>query len=287
MPLQLPKLIVEKARLLEQAGIECSRVEVELILCHLLDVDRLNLYLHGENLITDKILSRFDQILKRRATRHPLQFILGEAWFYGRTFLVNEAVMAPTPETELLCESAIRFVRESGLESPKILDLGVGSGVISVTLACELEYADILAVDISPQALEIARKNAKLMEVGGKIDFRQSDLFSSLTTEETFDLILSNPPYISEEDYPDLPPEVLADPKVAMVSGSEGLDHIRRILDEAPDYLVEGGLLAFEMGFDHADKVTKITERDSRYISLTIVQDLNDIPRIAMLRCSS
>jgi len=282
----LASFIAKKARVLEEAGIKQGKAEVELILCHLLGVDRLWLYRDGRRLLTESALAKLDSIITRRVTRCPLQYILEEAWFYGRKFYVCPDVMIPTPETELLCETAISFVRSMKLVRPRILDLGVGSGVIAVTLAKELDSCSVLAVDYSLDAINVARRNAADLEVTGRIDFRQSDFFSLIAENELFDLILSNPPYISDGEYKSLPPEVLADPGVALLAGADGLDAIRVILSEAPNYLAECGRIMFEIGYRQAETVTKLTENDIRYQSIVIVKDLNDIDRLVILSCN-
>lgn len=278
------QLIKDAEERLRQAGIESPAAEVELVLLHLLDVERINLYLYGDRLINDNILAKFQKIIEKRATRYPLQFILKEAWFYGRRFFVSPDVMIPTPETELLCVTALNFLKYGKLDAAKVLDLGVGSGVISVTVAAEYDNVDITAVDISENALKVAQKNAAIFGVTKKISFICSDLFDALDTKHKFHLILSNPPYISDGEYDGLPPEVLADPKISLVSGSEGMDIINRIIKQAPDYLVEGGALMFEIGYDQAEKVAKAVEQDERYKSYSILKDLNNIDRIAFLK---
>jgi release factor glutamine methyltransferase len=281
----LPRFIAEKGKVLEKVGIERGKAEIELILCHLLGVPRLQLYLHGEELIDQDILDRFEDILLKRQARQPLQYLLEESWFYGRKFYVSPAVMVPTPETELLCEAAIRFLEGSGLPRPRIVDLGVGAGVISITLAGELADCSILAVDISAEALQVARKNANSLEASDKIEFLQSDYFQNIPPGSRFDLIIANPPYISERDYPGLPPEVLADPKISLTSGEEGLDAIKTIIESAPDFLATGGRIMFEIGYNQAASVTEVTEKDDRYKAIVILKDLNDTDRIVVLSC--
>jgi release factor glutamine methyltransferase len=281
----LPKYIAEQAAILEKAGIDSAAAEVEWILCYVLNLDRLHLYLYGATLLNEENRRRVDEVIARRVTRYPLQYILEESWFYGRKFFVSPAVMVPTPETELLCEAAIKFLGQRHIESPRILDVGVGSGVISVTVALEIATAHVVALDISSGALEVARRNAADLGVTEKIEFRQSDFFAAVQPEERFDLILSNPPYIAEPDYAGLQPEVLADPKVAMTAGPEGLDAIRAIVEQAPDFLAEGGRIMFEIGFNQAERVARLTERDPRYDEINILRDLNDIDRIVLLSC--
>lgn len=281
----LPRFIAEKGKLLEEAGVERAKGEVEIILCHLLEVDRLNLYLHGESLLKQEHLDKFDQIIKRRLTREPLQFILQESWFFGRKFFVSPAVMVPTPETELLCETAIGFVNTRKIDKPKIIDLGVGSGVIAITLAKELSGCEITALDISEEALEVAKRNAKDLAADDKITFYQSDYFENVDPNEKFDLILANPPYISEEEYKDLPPEVLADPKVSLTSEDEGLGAIKIILRDAPAFLKTTGRIMFEIGYNQAERIIEMTSEDDRFSSIVVLKDLNNIDRVVILSC--
>lgn len=281
----LPKFIADKAAILEKAGIESASAEVEWILCHVLEVDRLNLFLQGSELLNNDRIARIDQIIERRSTRYPLQYILEESWFYGRKFFVSPAVMVPTPETELLCENAIKFLSRRQIQCPRILDIGVGSGVIAVTMALEAPTCHVVALDISTDALAVARRNGTELCRGFRIEFRQSNLFAAVRENERFDLILSNPPYIAEPDYAGLMPEVLADPRIAMTAGDEGLDAIRVIVAKAPDHLLPGGRVMFEIGYNQADKVARLTEHDSRYDSISILRDLNDIDRIVILSC--
>ena len=280
---RLRPLLARYAAQLAAAGIEQAEAELEWIFEHVLGVDRLRLYLEGDDLLTDAAAAQADAIVQRRLTRHPLQFILGEAWFYGRKFSVSEAVMAPTPETELLVETAVRSVGSRGLAAPRVLDVGVGSGVIAVTLALELPACRVTAVDISAEALAVAQQNAAAHGVRDRVDLRVSDFFSAVAADERFDLIVSNPPYIAEPDYAGLAPEVRADPKIAMTAGPEGLDAIRVLVQEAPAHLVPGGRLMFEIGHDQADKVAALTARDPRYRTFVLLRDLNDRDRVIIL----
>lgn len=281
----LPLFIKKQSERLTKVGIDQGTVEIVMILTYLLKIDRLRLYLDGRAMIDQQVIDNFEQVMRRRLKREPLQYILGESWFYGRRFTVSPAVMVPTPETEMLCETALGFSRKNKINRPKIVDIGVGSGVIAITMAAELPGAKLLALDLSGDAIEIAKKNAVDNEVEKQIEFRQSDLFTDVRADEKFDLILSNPPYIKDSDYDALLPEVKADPKLAMTSGEEGLDIIKRIIQNAPDYLAPGGRLMFEIGYDQSEKVIKLTEPDNRYTSFLLVKDLNDIDRVVVLGC--
>jgi len=281
----VPKLIAKNAAILKAFGIDTAKVEIESILCHLLEVNRLNLYLYGDKMIDKNIIERLEQIVARRSTRYPLQMILQEYWFFGRKFFVNDDVMVPAPETELLCEGALTYLKSNKVKSPRILDIGTGSGVIAITLASEYAVGEILAIDISRSSLNVARKNANTFNMNGKIEFRESNLLDAVQKSEKFDLIISNPPYVAETDYKALAPEVHADPKIAITSGEDGLDAIRVILEKAPNFLANRGRIMFEIGYDQAERITDITEKDSRYNSISILKDLNNFDRIAILTC--
>ncbi|MCX6829564.1 MAG: peptide chain release factor N(5)-glutamine methyltransferase [candidate division Zixibacteria bacterium] len=277
------RLIKEAEKKLKKAGIDSAAAEVEIILEYLLEVERIDLYLHGARLIDNKIREQFDRIIDKRTTRYPLQYILGEMYFYGRKFMVTPEVMVPTPETELLCDLAINYIRNEGIGEPDILDVGTGSGVIAVTIACELPDSFVTALDISPGALTIAHKNAGEYEVASRIEFVESNAFTEVRADRKYELILSNPPYISDDEYKGLPPEVLADPKISLVSGPKGLDFIAMLVGRAPDFLKKKGRLMFEIGYNQADLVAEMTEKDSRYHSISIFKDLNDIDRVVIL----
>lgn len=283
MKKHLAGFIAEQAARLEAVGIDSGAFEVEWMLCHVLQTDRLHLYLEGEEQISPEALQHVETLMQRRLTRHPLQYILGESWFYGRRFAVTPDVMVPTPETELLCEAAIRFVQQKGLSAPQILDIGVGSGVIALTTAAELPLARVTAVDLSEAALVVARRNAATLGVQNRVTFMKSDFFSAVEPRRQFDLVLSNPPYIATPDYAGLAPEVHADPQLALLAGEDGLDAVRRILRDAPDYLSPSGRLMFEIGYNQADTVAELTGQDPRYGSIVILKDLNDIDRVVIL----
>lgn len=289
MSTSLAAFIAEHALKLRAVGIDQAEAEIELILCHLLNIGRLELVLHGTERLDNGLLERFHEIIEKRITRYPLQYILGKCWFYGRKFAVTPAVMVPTPETELLCDSAVGFARAKGYRKVRVVDLGVGSGVVAVTVALELKQngiePSVVALDISNDAIAVAKANAEKLGAANLIEFRHSDFFASLNADEKFDLILSNPPYIAEHEYEGLPPEVLADPKIALTSGHDGLDAVKHLLREAPHYLADNGRIMFEIGYDQAETVMKLVADDHRFEAVTIFKDLADIDRVVIVSC--
>ena len=282
--INLNKLIAEAGSRLQEVGIEAGPAEAELILCDLLDFDRLHLYMHGPSMIDDDLIQKFNHIIERRLTRYPLQYILGSAWFYGRKFLVNEDVMVPCPETELLLESLLRATRICKSTPVRVLDVGVGSGVVAISAKLENGALDITAVDISESALQVARANAERFDVEDHIRFVRSDLFKAIDSSERFDIIASNPPYISEREYEEVAPEVKADPRLALLGGPRGTDIIERLLAEAPDYLTRPGYLMFEIGYDQSRAIFDLVQNDNRYCEFSLLKDLSDIDRIVICK---
>ncbi|MDD5252737.1 MAG: peptide chain release factor N(5)-glutamine methyltransferase [Candidatus Omnitrophota bacterium] len=252
--------------------------EAELVLTHVLNCDRLSLYLNKDiNLNRDKS-ALLSSILKRRMLGEPVQYILGETEFMGFKFKVDNRVLIPRPETEILVETAIEKLRQEGVTSPKILDLGTGSGCIAVALAKNLEAADVWASDVSNAALQLAKENAGLNNV--EVKFLQSDIFSALKLKsEKFDLIISNPPYISDGDFGSLAKEIFFEPQLALKAGKDGLDFYRRIISRAGFYLKGNGLLMFEVGLNQANFVKEMLQRQG-FNQLSLIRDYNNIERI-------
>ena len=195
----------------------------------------------------------FNKIVEEKLSGKPLAHIIGEAEFMGRLFSVGPTVLIPRPETEELVEETIKNLP---LKRPsRILDLCSGSGCIAISLAFTFPSAEIIGADISPEALQVARKNAENMNLGKKVNFIQSDVFENISGE--FDFIISNPPYIPTDVIATLSPEVRNEPRLALDGGPDGLDVIRKIISSAPAYLKPGGLLALEIGCAQCEKVLK------------------------------
>jgi len=252
--------------------------EAELVLTNLLNCDRLSLYLNKDtNLNSDKS-ALLSSILKRRALGEPVQYILGKAEFMGLEFKVDKRALIPRPETEIMVEAAIEKLNLSGIASPRILDLGTGSGCIAIAIARLMPAADVWATDISASALQLARENAGLNKV--KVKFARSDIFSAAELKnEKFDLIISNPPYIAEGDFHSLAKEISFEPQLALKAGRDGLNFYRRIISEAGVYLKENGLLIFEVGINQACFVKEMLEKKG-FKQVSLSRDYNNIERI-------
>jgi release factor glutamine methyltransferase len=246
------RLIDGATQKLLAAGIDEAAAHAELIAAHVLGKSRTYVRAFGQQAAGASAEAAFNKILAQRLAGRPLAYILGEAEFTGRVFKVNPAVLIPRPETEELVEQAVKK-----LQTPPqyILDLCAGSGCIAISLAFIFKSARIVSADISGEALKVALKNARNLNIAERVDFVKSDLFNKV--QGTFDFIISNPPYIPEETISTLSPEVRSEPRVALCGGKDGLEIIERIVAAAPKYLNSGGLLALEIGCGQAEKVVK------------------------------
>lgn len=230
------------------AGIESARLEVRLLLEHVAACRYADLLMSPERLLASPAQYVFDTLLARRATGEPLAYLLGEAEFRGRLFQVSPAVLIPRPETEVLIELALEKLQ--GFSAPRVLDLGTGSGIVAISLALECSSASVFAIDLSPDALAVARNNSG--RLGAKVEFLQGDWFSPVAGE-CFDIIVSNPPYVADGD-PHLALNGLPfEPQMALTDGADGLACIRRIVADAAHHLTPGGWLFFEHGYDQGD----------------------------------
>jgi len=279
----IAEAILEASQILRKAGIPEPRREAGSLLAYVIDKDRTFLISHAEDQLAAEDLQRFSTCTLRRALGEPLQYITEHRDFYGREFLVSPAVLIPRPETELLVESTLKLMGEAS----HVCDVGTGSGCIAVTLLCERPDASCVAVDVSEPALKIAKQNALDNGENDRLRFFVSDCFESLPEEiEPFDLIVSNPPYVSADVVPDLQREVKDhEPMIALSPGSDGLAIIRRLIHESPKFLRKGGHLLLEIGFDQSEAVKALVD-NSNFDLVEIRPDLQGIPRIVILRKS-
>jgi len=236
---------------LERAGVPNASYDAMQMLAHVLDEDALMMRLNGHRELPQDKCEAYEAILARREKREPMQYILGGTGFMGLEFHVESGVLIPRPDTEILCEEALRRLAPGA----RVLDIGTGSGALAVSIAKLAKDAKVTAVDVSSAALAIAKDNAQ--RNGADVRFVKSDCFSALAGER-FDMIVSNPPYIDKEDMTQLMPEVLQEPELALFGGEDGLDFYRRISKEAGAYLEDGGCLLFEIGYKQKDDVSAL-----------------------------
>jgi release factor glutamine methyltransferase len=274
--------LLEATKVLNHAGVPEARREAGSLLSFILGKDRTFLISHAEDQLGDDAVRRFQESVERRASGEPLQYITGVQDFFGRQFLVTPDVLIPRPETELLVEAALELI---DCESePLICDVGTGSGCIAVTLLCELRRARAVAVDKSTAALEVARLNARNHEVLDRVEFAESDCFDALdSTRHQFDMVVSNPPYVSAAMIDGLQREVRNhEPIIALSPGGDGLSVIRRLVAESPAFLRKNGHLIMEIGFDQGETVQGLI--DASVLGLIDIKpDLQGIPRIVIL----
>jgi release factor glutamine methyltransferase len=262
---------------LAEAGITDPPREASSLLALALERDRTFLIAHPEYQLTSAEEETFNGYLARRASREPLQYIRGTQEFYGLEFEVTPEVLIPRPETELLVETAIALLRD--FSEPVICDVGTGSGCIAISVAHEVKMASGIALDISPDALKVAARNAKRHGVDDRLRFTPSDVFSGLTNER-FDLVVSNPPYVHSADIDHLQPEVRDfEPIAALTDGADGLSIIERIVCEAPEFLKPGGYLLLEVGFGQAEEVKSMFAAEI-WSAVELIPDLQSIPRV-------
>ena len=263
---------------LQRKGIESPRINAELLLANILSCKRLNLYLLFDRPLTEEEMAKYRELLKRRSKFEPLQYIIGNVEFYGLEFNVNPSVLIPRPETELLVEAIIDIYKDLG--PVKILDIGTGSGNIAVALARNLNNAFITANDISEEALKTAKENAAFNSVDNKIDFIQADFLKDELNLLDFDVIVSNPPYISISDYETLRPELkIYEPKSALTDSNSGYIFYEVISSRAYNILKQNGRLFFEVGKDQYSEVNRIMITNN-FQNITIKKDYQNIERV-------
>lgn len=266
--------ILQMVKRLVDVGIEENEAKKEIAMllecfCDYTEADRIKgrvLSEQEENLIKTKLDLRIKE-------RSPIQYILGKSWFMGEYFKVTPDVLIPRDETEILVVEAIKIIEENGFED--VLDIGTGSGCIACTLA-KRTNATVLGVDISSDALRVALDNVTNLGINNKAIFRKSNLFEKIREGELFNLIVSNPPYIPEGT--ELTPEVLKEPFIALFAGNEGLYFYKKIVEQAPLYLEQGGYLMFELGFGQAEQVKQFMKND--FADIKVVKDLAGIDRV-------
>lgn len=267
---------------LKKNGVPSALVDTEYIFSEALKVSRNTLKYSMSREIKEEDKNKIREMLMLRAkNRKPLQYILGEWEFYGLPFKVRENVLIPRPDTEILVEQCIQLMRE--IEEPNILDVGSGSGAISIAIANELKSSSVTGVDINEDAIKLANENKVLNKVEN-VNFMKSDLFEKLDEDFKYDLIVSNPPYITKEEYESLMPEVKNfEPKNALTDLGDGLHFYREISKKAGAYLKDTGYLAFEIGYKQAKDVSKILE-DNNFAILSVVKDYGGNDRVVLAK---
>jgi release factor glutamine methyltransferase len=278
------KINASRARL-AAAGIEHGEAgrDANLLARHVLGWDRAMVYSHENDAAEAGFCERLDQLIERRARREPVAYIRGLQEFWSRDFLVTPAVLIPRPETELIVEEFLaRLPADAPNRHRRVADIGTGSGCLAVTVAAERDYVEVVATDVSEDALSVAHQNAGRYGVADRIAFREAAYLTGST--DKFDFILSNPPYVTEREYQNLAPEVREyEPALALVAGEDGFRDIRQIVDLSTAYLAPGGTLLLEIGHEQADAVVDLVASFPALRLASISNDLQNIPRVAII----
>jgi len=276
--------IQKSTEFLAKKGVESPRLQVELLLAHLLKMPRMKLYLNFDRALSPAEIDSLRELVKRRGQREPLQHIIGSTSFCGYEIAVNRHALVPRPETELLAELGWKFLSTINHQPSTALDFGTGSGCIAIALAAKCPDAGIVATDISADALALATENAKKNSVVERIKFLQGDGFAALSNNSKFNLIVSNPPYIPSAEIATLQPEVRDfDPRGALDGGADGLDFYRRISEEAKPFLKPDGKIMLEFGDGQANAIKAIFENE-KWIVEAVREDYSQRARILWLR---
>jgi len=277
-------LLETAADYLVEKGIENARLNAEVLLAHQLQVKRISLYLNFDQPLTENEVSGYRHFIKRRIKREPLQYITGTQEFWSLAFKVNPHVLIPRPETEILVDQALTLAGSFHNAPLHILDLGTGSGIISVSMAKEVPESLILATDVSGKALEVARENAQEHGVLDRITFLRGDLFEPLMSEKpVFHLIASNPPYVCTHEIQGLFPEIaLHEPRLALDGGKDGMHLLKKIICQAPQFLHPGGWLLLEMSPYQVENALLTLAGTGVYQNETKIEDYSHRQRVVM-----
>jgi release factor glutamine methyltransferase len=280
----IAEALKEAGERLRAASVPNDLLDAQTLLAEAIGKDRTYLIINFNEQLLEDLLEKFRAMVERRAAGEPLQYITGHQEFFGLDFEVTPDVLIPRPETELIVEETIRIVQQDRIARPVIVDIGAGSGAIAVTLARELGDARVIAGDISEAALRVARRNAARHGLEDRVDLVASDLLDAFTEEGYADFILSNPPYVSEEEMASLQREVRDwEPRMALTNSNDGLSLYRRLLKDSPSRLKPGGYLICEMGYTQSGKISAMIDSEV-WDSPRLLDDLQGIPRTIVLR---
>ena len=282
-PWTILRMILWSAEYLTEKGVEAGRLDAEWLLSTALGVDRLQLYLQYDRPLSPEEREAFKPLLRRRASREPLQYIIGRAAFRQLELKTDPRVLIPRPETEVLVQEVLDWASAAGKSLGRVWEMGTGTGAVALSLAVEGACTTIVATDSSPDALSVAADNAERYDVSGLVEFREGSLFEPLEEGEEFDVIVSNPPYIAEGEKGELQPEVRDwEPPEALFAGEDGLDVIRQLVAGAPEHLLAGGFLALECGLGQVERIATDLNGTGAFAAVRIRPDLTGRPRFVI-----
>jgi len=287
-PLTVNRALAVEARRL-RAGSQSPRLDVEVLLAHVLGTTRERLYAEPERVLRQAEHARFHELVSRRARHEPVAYLTGRKAFHAIELGVSPHTLIPRPETETLVEVALEklgvLADERRREPPRVLDIGTGSGAVALAIAYALPGVQVVGLDVQHQALEQARLNAEQLGLAGRCRFLVSDIFAEVPPGSLFDLIVSNPPYVADDELAATPPDVRSyEPHTALLGGELGLDFYHRIVPAAPEFLAPRGFLAVEIAEHRADEVTAIFRECGRFEQIAVRDDLGGSPRVVVAR---
>lgn len=259
-------------------NIDPARLSAELLLAHVLNVPRIKLYTDYERVLPESALQSYRELVKRAAESEPIAYLTGKAHFFNLEFQITRDVLIPRPDTETLVENVLQLARRTaGFETPRILDLCTGSGCIAAAIAHHHKHASVVAIDLSPAALGVARQNIEKLGLADRITLLEGDLFGPLAghiDRDPFDMIVSNPPYIASPKITGLDRSVRDyEPTMALDGGEDGLDVVRKIIQGSPARLRSGGRLFIEIAFDQADQAIAVAIEQPEFDDWRVLKD--------------
>lgn len=268
----------EVKKKLQAAGIEDYVFEAKQIIKHITGLSATQILTQYNNKLSLFQENNLTALLRQREIRYPLQYIFGEWDFYGRPFYVGPGVLVPRADTETLIEAALEFLKEK--QNPEILDLCAGSGCIGITLAKEMESSNVLMVEKFDEAIRYAKRNIDRNSVSNA-EIQKGDIFESAFSDRKFDIIVSNPPYIPQNEMEEISPETKFEPETALLAEENGMQFYKAIINNYKDSLKEGGVIAFEVGINQSERVAKLLEA-AGFKNITVKKDLNSIERVVI-----
>lgn len=271
------KVLGWTAQHFEKNAIDAPRLTAEILLAHTLKSSRVRLYTDLDRPLEKTELAGYRGLISKRLEGQPTAYLTGSREFYGRPFAVDARVLVPRPETEHLVEAALRWLPKDA--PSRVLDLCTGSGCVAVSIAMERPQASVWAVDLSPDAAQVARTNAETLGAGSRVTVLEGDLYAPVPAGVRFDVVTANPPYIARGELAGLQKEVRQEPALALDGGPDGLDVVRRVIDGAGERLKPGGWLALEIGDDQGDAVMGLMAR-AGYLEVRLERDLARLDRL-------
>ncbi len=270
-------------------AVDQPRLAAELLLSHVLNIARIQLYTGYDRVVGEDQLARFRELVRRAGEQEPIAYLTGKAHFFSLEFSVNRDVLIPRPDTETLVENVLQTVRnQAGLESPRVLDLCTGSGCVAAAIAKNLKSANVLAIDISEKAAAVARENIQQLGLTDRVMVEVGDLFSPMKTivdARPFDLIVANPPYITSDQLAGLDKSVREyEPMLALDGGPDGLVIHRRILGKAPDHLLPGGRVFLEIAFDQGAAAREMAAKFDAFTDCRVLKDFGGRDRVLTMQ---